>query len=189
MGLNKTIAKIGIAPMNVSSAGAISYENVLWLESTKAGGREINAKPKGELREIFADGLAVISNNNKAGYDIDLTLLSVIDDIEEKLYGNTKTSSGDIIETGGVVAAPLFALLAAKETYNSDKLYEVDTYYSCTASQAERHDKTSENDFNPEFPTIPIVARPRFTDKVIRFTKYVDTLPTTVPEPTEQAGS
>lgn len=183
MGLNTTIARIGIAPMNISSGGAITYDNIIWLESTEAGGREINAKPKGELTEIFADGLAVIANSKKAGYDIDLTLLAIIDDIEEELYGNTKNGDGWIVETGGDREAPPFALLAAKETYKGTTLYDIDVYYSCTAGSAERHDKTSENDFNPEFPTIPIYSRPRLTDKLVRCTIPTDTLPTTVPEP------
>lgn len=183
--MNKTIAKIGYSMITESSEGKITYGPVKWFESSKAGGREITADPNGEPTTVYADGLPVVTAEDNAGYNIKLQLLAIIDDVEVDWFGNVKTSDGSIVEKNSTAERPRFALLAAKERFAADTIYEIDTYLNCIASKrASRSDKTSEGKLDPQFPEVEIAAAPRIEDKYIRVTSFADSLPTTVTVPT-----
>lgn len=189
--MEKTIAKVGYAVLNTNSSGEISYGDVNWFESTKAGGREISADPQGELQEVEADGIVALALNNNGGYNITLTLLDIIDDINTDWLGKKKLNDGTIVEVADASTPPRFALLVAKETINGDKIYNVDTYYNCTASRNGKSAKSSKPgeaiDF--EFPQFNIAARPRETDKIVHSEKGYDVLPSQVAVPTIPEGS
>lgn len=183
--MNKTIAKVGYAMLTETTEGKITYGEVKWFKSDKAGGRTVGAEPSGESTTVYADGLPVIVANNNAGYNISLELIAIVDDIEKDWYGNAEATEGGFIEKGGISVLPRFALLVAKERYDSDKLYEIDTYFDCVAStRATRNDKTSEGNFDPQFPTFTITSKPRPDNDFVRYTSYEDTLPTAVVIPT-----
>lgn len=183
--MNKTIAKVGYAMLTETTDGKISYESVKWFKSDKAGGRTVGAEPKGEPTTVYADGLPVIVATNNDGYNISLELIAIVDDVEKDWYGNFEATEGGIIEKGGIKVLPRFALLVAKERYESDKLYEIDTYFDCVAStRVARNDKTSEGKFDPQFPTFSISSRPRPDNNFVRFTSYEDVLPESVVVPT-----
>lgn len=186
--MNKTIAKVGYAMLTESSTGEITYGKPKWFDSDKAGGRTIGAEPVGDSNTIYADGLPIIIASNNSGYTISLELISIVDDIEKDWFGNAEATEGGVVEKGGIKVMPRFALLAAKETYNGDKLYEIDTYFDCVASRASRNDKTSEGSFDPQFPTFTITSKPRPDNNFVRYTNYADTLPETVTVPTEKAA-
>lgn len=182
--MNKTIAKVGYAILTESSTGEITYGKPKWFDSDKAGGRTIGAEPVGDSNTIYADGLPIIVADSNSGYNISLELISIVDDIEKDWFGNVEVTEGGIIERGGIKVMPRFALLAAKETYKKDKLYEIDTYFDCVASRASRNDKTSEGSFDPEFPTFTITSKPRPDNGFVRYTTYADALPESVVIPT-----
>lgn len=181
--MNKTIAKVGYAPLTEED-GQYTYKNIIWFPSTEAGGREISAEPEGESTTIYADGLPVITAENNAGYNINLQLISIIDDIETDLLGNIKTVDGSIVEKSDTEERPRFALVVAKERFRGNTTYEIDTYYNCIISERpSRNDKTSEGNFDPNFPEFKIKSAPRVDNKVVRQTQYLSTLPTKIAEP------
>ena len=57
-----------------------------------------------------------------------------IRDSEKDWYGNTEATEGGFIEKGGISVLPRFALLVAKERYDSDKLYEICLLYTSLTS-------------------------------------------------------
>ena len=183
--LESTLAKIGYSNIT-EMADNIDYDDIIWLRSTEAGGREISASPKGETNIIYADGLPVIQADDNSGYDISLQLLAAVDDVEEDWFGSKKKlSDGSMLETGGTSESPRFALLAAKELYASPKKYAIDIYFYCSASnRPSKKSKTSEGKFDPEFPEYSIAAAPRPDNKFVCHTIYADTLPTSITVPT-----
>lgn len=50
--------------------------------------------------------------------------------------------------------------------------------------QEPRNDKTSEGNFDPQFPTFTITSKPRPDNDFVRYTSYEDTLPESVVTPT-----
>lgn len=187
--MNKTIRKVGYAVLKESSTGEITYDKPVWFKSDEAGGRSIGAEPIGDSNTIYADGLPIIVASANGGYAISLELISAVDNIEKDWFGNAEATEGGIIEKGGIKVMPRFALLAAKETYKGDKLYEIDTYFDCTAARASRNDKTSEGSFDPQFPTFTITAKPSPDNDFVRYTSYADTLPESVVIPTVKVAS
>lgn len=182
--MNKTIRKVGYAVLKESSTGEITYDKPVWFKSDEAGGRSIGAEPIGDSNTIYADGLPIIVASANGGYTISLELISAVDNIEKDWFGNDEATEGGIVEKGGIKVMPRFALLVAKETYNGDKLYEIDTYFDCTAARSSRNDKTSEGSFDPQFPTFTITSKPRPDNDFVRYTSYADTLPESVVVPT-----
>ena len=62
-------------------------------------------------------------------------------------------------------------------------------YLNCIISKRpSRADKTSEANFDPNFPTFEIAASPREDNKYVRVTLYADELPTTITLPTEASS-
>lgn len=181
--MNKTIAKVGYAPLTEED-GQYTYKDITWFNSSEAGGREISAEPEGETATIYADGLPVITAEENAGYNITLQLLSIIDKIETDWMGNIKTTDGGIVETSSAEERPRFALVVAKERFKANTKFEIDTYYNCIVSERpSRSDKTSEGNFDPDFPEFAISSTPRVDNKVIRYTQYSNELPTKITEP------
>ena len=182
--MNKTLARVGYAPITEMTSEKTVYEQIKYFESEKSGGREYRMSPQGENKTIYADGKPVIDVVDHAGYEGSVTLIDVLDDIEQDWYGNKKTTTGGTVDGAGITKQPHFALIIVQETLNGDKKYQVDTYYNCTATSHERSGKTSEGEgFDPDFPEIPLVARDRLDGKGSHGVEYVDELPTEVIEP------
>ena len=180
--MNKTIARIGYAMITEESTAGTTYENeITYLESSEAGGREIKTSPKGDTIEIDADGILAIGGEINSGYDHELTTLDIIDDLKEKWLGRTPVTGGNV-EFGGAVTYPKFALVVAEETFRSEKKYDVHIYLnSQVLERPERTAKSNYQKFDPEFPTFKIGSRPRMEDKVVCIEISADELPTAVP--------
>lgn len=184
--IEKTIARIGYAMITAATASAITYGNLTWLESEKAGGREISSEPQGELQEEHADGKVVFSFDNNGGYKHNLTLLAALDSVDKDWLNKIELDDGSIVEVADNRVPKRFALMVAKELINADKLYAVDIYYNTTASRytkAVKSHKPGEN-LDLEFPQYNLTSRPLETNKLVCRTVYCDELPTTVTVPT-----
>ena len=197
--MNKTIAKIGFALLTIGSDGTETYGPIEWLQSNKAGGREFAADPVGEKYELYADGACQDSGESNNGYDIKVTLLSIIDKLQIQWLGFVQNEDGSIDEIADGKERPHFALFAAKERFNEKTKYEIEIYFNCNVSKRpSKNDKTFEGKFDPQFPVFEISAKPRLLDGRVVRTLYVDELlkelpdimkPTPEAEPTSQSTS
>lgn len=168
--LKKSIVDVGYAPITgVADDGTYTYDNIVWLIATEAGGREYSAEPKGEATEIYANGIVVYSAEENNGYDIKLTLLAAIDDVEKDWIGNDVIAGGGIIEKAKSAERPKFALIVVEDTTAETGLTTV--FFNCSVStRPSISGKTSEGKFDPQFPEYAISARPRPEDKLVRVT-------------------
>lgn len=177
--LKKGIAKIGYAM--VKDTSKFEYDVVVWLESEVSGGREYTAEPNGETAEIYADSISVYSAEDNNGYDINLILLAIIDDIETKWLGNSAISTGGILEVAKPETRPRFALITVEDTTNGSG--ETTIYFNCiVAKRPKIAGKTSEGKFEAQYPEFAISARPRPTDKWVRATLPQTELFETIPD-------
>lgn len=179
--LKKGIAKVGYAPITVSDAGVYTYGNVVWLKSDEAGGREYSAEPNGENTEIYADSISVYSAEENNGYNITLTLLAVIDDIEEDWLNNSELTGGGHVEVANSIAKPKFALILIENTTGTTG--DTTIFFNCQVSQRpSKSGKTLEGNFEAQFPQYTISARPRPSDKWVCATLPQSTEFATLPE-------
>ena len=181
----KTISKIGYAMRDESSPGAIAFKPIVWLESKKAGGREITSEPVGSLQSVDADGINVFDININGGYNHQLTLLSILDSVDKDWLHKRILSDGTVVEVADNKPAPRFALLVANETINDDHLYNIEVYPNTTADRYTKSSKSNppgeEIDF--EFPQYSLNSRPMETNKISSFTLKCDELPETLSMP------
>lgn len=181
----KTIAKVGYAKLSEDAEGNITYSSpVTWFKSKEAGGREFSAEPNGEVAKIEADGQYIYNAEDNQGYDISLTLIDIIDNINKDWLGNVVTDEG-VFEYNNNNEKPRFALLVANETLAGKTKYSVDTYYNCMVSgRPTRSSKTSAGTIDPNFPEYKISSYPLPDTGLVRSTKALDTLPEEVAVPT-----
>lgn len=180
----KTIAKVGYAKLNEDAESNITYDPVTWFKSKEAGGREFSAEPNGEVAKIEADGQYIYNAEDNQGYDISLTLIDIIDNIDKDWLGNIVTDEG-VFEYNNNEEKPRFALVVANETLAGKTKYSVDTYYNCmVSSRPTRSSKTSAGNIDPNFPEYKISSYPLPDIKLVRNTKLLDTLPTSISLPT-----
>lgn len=164
----------------------VSYGAVQNLVTTTSGGREYSLDPRGESQDVYADSVKVYGESVNDGYDIDLTILSMLDNVIRKAWLNMKEKSGGIAEYADGEEYPYFALIIYEDT--SDGVGLTSVYYWCQASgRPEDNGKTAEGgNFDWAFPTIPIAATPRPTDKLVRMLLPGKAKLTAIPEPADE---
>lgn len=187
--MEKTIARVGYAQITESTDSSnnttYSYGPIKWFGTKEAGGREFEASPNGEFNETYADGTVALAVNENNGYDIKLTLLDLVDDVETDWFGNLKDSDGNIIEVNSGKPMPTFALVKASKNLKSSKKLTVETYFYCRANErVTRKSKTSEGKLDLQFPEFSIAARPRPDNDLVRYTVQCDELPESITIPT-----
>jgi hypothetical protein len=186
--MNRTIAKIGYAPITVRAATGYTYGNIKWFDEDGGAGRNVSSTPFGETDSIFGNGRMIYGGEINNGRDLEVTLIDILDDIREDWLGEVQMSDGYMEKTRST-ELPHFALLVAKEKFDSNKLYELDTYYDCQISERRSFtDKTSENNFDPEFPVYKIKSRPTLDNGFVVSQQDLDELPTTLTTPTIPAA-
>lgn len=179
----RTISRIGYAMITSTNqeTGKDTYGPVKLLPHI-AGGREYTADPQGENFEVWADGLAVYSENANSGYEIQLTTVAITDDVEEDWYRKTITSDG-VAEyaTADTAPAPEFALFLLEET--TDGLGKVTFFGKCHVStRPSKSGKTKEEGaIDPQYPQHTIRCVPRWDDGFVAKEIKSNVIPGTVP--------
>lgn len=166
--IKKTIANIGYAPLYYNAAtDTYTYGRVTWFVHNEAGGREFSVNPNGDLTEIYADGVSVYMSDENHGYDIDLTLLSVVDDIEVQWLGNEVDENGVVSEYANNIERPRFALIIVEDTVDGVGITHI--FHNCVVSQRPAiSGKTSDaSGFDPQFFQVSIAARPVGKDNLV----------------------
>lgn len=166
--IRRTISRVGYAPAYYdSTTDTFTYGTPKWFVHNEAGGREYTASPNGEMSEIWADGVSVYASDENHGYDIELTLLNVVDDIDVAWLGNEIDANGNMGEYATNIERPRFALFIVEDT--TDGVGVTHIWYNCVVKQRpEVGGKTSdESGFDPQFFTVSIAARAAGKDALV----------------------
>ena len=126
------LKRVGYAMITAQDATTTTYGDVTWLTSTEAGGREYKADPTGTIKEIYADSQLVYQAEAGAGYDIELTLIDIIDDIREDWFGDVSYSNG-MLEKSTNTERPRFALLLADD--DTSDIGNTEIFYNCACKE------------------------------------------------------
>lgn len=179
-----------IATLNTDAQGnqSITYGPIENLVTTTSGGREYSLDPRGDSQSVYADSVKVYGDTVNDGYDLSVTLLSVLDRVVQKKWLQMQQTENGIAEYANVGEMPYFALIIYEDT--SDGVGQTSVYYWCQASgRPSDAGKTAEGgNFDWAFPQIPLAATPRPTDNLVRLLIDGKTRLTTLPEATHQAG-
>jgi len=96
--MKTVIVRIGYAPITFGT-GTVTFGTPVYLADAQAGAREYSAEPKGDLHTVWANSALVYAGNANSGYDINVTLIDIIDDIAKSWYGDVSATMG---QTAGI---------------------------------------------------------------------------------------
>lgn len=182
MASNKKMKK-GILGVGYKLIGT-ENASIKWLVSAEAGGRAYSAEPRGENSEVYADSVKVYGDTINDGYDITLTLLDVIDDVNADWLNEQVDDKGRAEYADGK-EYPYFELYIIENTV--DGVGKTTIYYYCQCSgrpSASGATKEGATAFDFQFPEYPIAATPRPTDMLVKYTIDGKERFTATPEPT-----
>lgn len=167
---------------------SITYGPIENLVTTTSGGREYSLDPRGDSQSVYADSVKVYGDTINDGYDLNVTLLSVLDRVVQTKWLKMQQAENGIAEYANVGEMPYFALIIYEDT--SDGVGQTSVYYWCQASgRPSDAGKTAEGgNFDWAYPQIPLAATPRPTDKLVRLLIDGKTRLATLPEAAHQAG-
>lgn len=167
---------------------SITYGPIENLVTTTSGGREYSLDPRGDSQSVYADSVKVYGDTINDGYDLNVTLLSVLDRVVQTKWLKMQQTEGGIAEYANVGEMPYFALIIYEDT--SDGVGQTSVYYWCQASgRPSDAGKTAEGgNFDWAYPQIPLAATPRPTDNLVRLLIDGKTKLVTLPEAAHQAG-
>lgn len=145
------LSNLMYATISVDQDGAITYATPKPLP----GAKEISLDPTGDNTQIYADDMVYVTINPGAGYDGDLTTLTVPEAFAIEVLGMKKDKNGVLVESEDDVQTP-FALLGEFKTETTTKKRFV--LYNCTAGKSSFGGKTKEEDVEAQEYAIPITA-------------------------------
>lgn len=176
------LVRVGYAPITAQTETSTTYGDVKYFATAEAGGREYKATPQGTLKEIYANSQPVYQAEINGGYDIELTLIDIIDDISENWYDMDSYSNG-MLEKAKDTEKPRFALILSDN--DTSAVGKTETFYNCVCtSRPDVTGKTAEKgNWDDQFPVYKISASPRPKDGYVRFTTSGTAALTAVPEP------
>ena len=156
------IVRIGYAPITFGT-GTVTFGTPVYLADAQAGAREYSAEPKGDLHTVWANSALVYVGNANSGYDIDVTLIDIIDDIAKSWYGDVAATMGNtagVAEEGKAVTRPHFALILSEET--TDGTGKTTVYFNtCAGKKPTMNGKTKEDgDWDDQFVEYHLISAP-----------------------------
>lgn len=154
------LSNVHIAPFSVED-GAIIYGTPVHVP----GAVSISLDPSGDNTDFFADNIKYFSSSTNQGYEGDLEIAMLPDELRTSIFGEIKDKNGAYIESANDVIKP-FALGFELET---DKLGRRFWYYNCNVSRPKNESSTTETSKTPATDTLTIKALPReAADKRVR---------------------
>ena len=118
------------------------------------GARAISLSAQGEQSIFYADDIAYYVGNGNAGYQGDLTLARIPDEVRQKILGEYLDGNGVLVEDANAQAVH-FALMFQFKGDQRDTLHVI---YNCTAARGEIASQTKEDTVEPLEETLTITA-------------------------------
>lgn len=154
------LSNVYVAKYTISSNGAYTYSTPISIP----GAVNIALSPSGEDTDFFADNIKYFSTSSNQGYEGDLEIALLTDEVREEIFGETKDKNGALIESSDDIVSG-FALGFQIEGDEKGRKF---WYYNCKASRSKNESKTNESTKTPNTDSITIKAMPRENDKKVR---------------------
>lgn len=181
--MKTSLVNVGFALIKSQDKTTCTYDKPVYFPTAEAGGREYKATPQGTVKAIDANSQTVYEAEINGGYEIELTLIDIVDTIAEKWLGYEICENGTL-EKASDKEKPRFALILSDN--DTSDVGKTEIFYNCVCtSRPDISGKTSEQgNWDEQFPVYKITARPRLNDKNVRFTVPGVAELAEIPEPT-----
>ena len=104
------LVNVGFAPITRQDKDTYTVGTPVYFAAAQAGGREYKADPTGSVKTIDANSQTVYEAEVNGGYEIELTLIDIIDTIAEQWLDYEIRSNGTL-EVAKDTEKPRFALI------------------------------------------------------------------------------
>lgn len=153
------IKNVHIAKLKEDEDGKITYDTPIGVP----GATGFSPDPKGDSYVYYADNKIYYRKTSNQGYEGDLVVATIPEEVLIEIFGRTKDKNGAIIENSDDKQSR-FALMFEGDGDEKARRF---VYWDCTASRPTKEHKTNEETIEVEQETMPIVIAPRSTDNQV----------------------
>ncbi len=163
--MSKNKVKFGLsncymAPFTIGQDGTYTYSSPIAVP----GAVNLSLSPAGDTNDFYADNVIYFSSTANQGYEGDLEIALIPDEIRTAILGETVDSNGAYVEN----AEDKFAGFAFGFQINGDQTNRKYWYYNCSLTRPNTESATTESTITPNTDTLTIKAMPRLSDKAVR---------------------
>ncbi len=163
--MSKNKVKFGLsncymAPITIGQNGAYTYGTPIAIP----GAVNLSLNPVGNDNDFYADNVIYFASKANQGYEGDLEIALIPDEIRTSILGETQDTNGAYIEK----ASDELKGFAFGFQINGDKTNRKYWYYNCTVSRPTSENSTIETTKTPNTDTLTIKAMPRLSDDAVR---------------------
>ena len=171
-----------------TGAVTVTYGAAHQLNTMTSGGREYSADPRGDSQSVYADSVKVYGDTVNDGYDINLTLLSLLDGNVLKDWLQYSETEDGLAEYANVPEMPYFGLAIYEETSDGAGQTTIFPWVQANGRPSDAGKTAEGGNFDWAFPEIPLAATPRPSDKLVRLLAQGKNRLTTIPGATHIPG-
>ena len=163
--MSKNKVKFGLsncymAPFTIGNDGTYSYGEPIAVP----GAVNLSLSPSGDTNDFYADNVIYFTATANQGYEGDLEIALIPDEIRTSILGETLDSNGAYVENAG----DQYAGFAFGFQIDGDKNNRKYWYYNCSLTRPTTTGATIEASKEPQTDTLNIKAMPRLNDKAVR---------------------
>lgn len=163
--MSKNKVKFGLsncymAPITIGQNGAYTYGTPIAIP----GAVNLSLSPVGDDNDLYADNIIYFASKANQGYEGDLEVALIPDEIRTAILGETLDSNGAYIEKSSDELKGFAFGFQINGDANNRKYW----YYNCTVSRPTAENSTIETTKTPNTDTLTIKAMPRLTDNAVR---------------------
>ena len=142
------------------SNGTITYGTPIAVP----GAVNLSLEPQGDINDSYADNYIYYSSSANQGYEGDLEIALIPDEIRTAIMGETVDTNGAYVEA----SSDTFKNFAFGFQIEGDAKARKYWYYNCSLTRPNTESGTIEESKEPNTDTLTIKAMPRSTDLKVR---------------------
>ena len=149
-----------MAPITLGENNSYTYGTPIAIP----GGVNLTLNPAGDTNDFYADNVIYFSSTANQGYEGDLEIALIPDEVRTKILGESTDTNGAYVESSGdKVEGFAFGF-----QINGDSANRKYWYYNCTVTRPTTSSSTVEATITPNTDTLTIKAMPRLNDGKVR---------------------
>ena len=149
-----------IAPITDTDSTGYTYGTPISVP----GAVNLSLSPAGDTNDFYADNLIYFSSSANQGYEGDLEIAMIPDEIRTAILGETTDANGALVESADDVNTNF----AFGFQIEGDKQNRRFWYYNCSLTRPANNGATIEASKTPQTDTLTMKAMPRLSDKKVR---------------------
>lgn len=153
------LSNVHIAPLTYDGS-QYTYGDIIKVP----GAVNLSLEPQGDTNDFYADNVIYFSSSANQGYEGDLEISMISDELREKIFGEKKDAAGAFFEN----ANDEFKPFAFGFQIEGDKKGRRFWYYNCSFNRPTNEASTTETSKEPKTDSLTLKAMPRITDKAVR---------------------